>query len=137
MVHGPDGSVLDVGRKTRTVPQAIRRALLARDKSCRFPACTSKFCHAHHLEHWADGGETNLSNSALLCNRHHVSVHERGFRVETVEGDLRFYHPTGRLIHDAPRRPSQRDLDIIDAPTVPWWTAEPLNLDWAMVVLRQ
>ena len=137
MVHDPDGNVLDVGRKTRTVPPAIRRALQARDKTCRFPGCGSKFCHAHHLEHWAKGGETKLPNLALVCGRHHHCVHEEGFRVEWVDGELRFYRPDGRLIPDAPQRPSPRALDVVAAPSTPWWTAEPLDLDWAMVVLLQ
>jgi hypothetical protein len=84
MTHGPDGSVLDVGRKTRTVPPAIRRALDHRDGGCRFPGCGLRFCDAHHVKHWADGGETRLGNLVLLCRRHHRAVHEEGFRVEIV-----------------------------------------------------
>jgi 5-methylcytosine-specific restriction endonuclease McrA len=132
MVHDPDGNVLDVGRKTRTVPPAIRRALESRDKTCRFPGCGSKFCDAHHIEHWANGGETKLSNLALLCTRHHHSVHEEGYRVEMVGGEPRFHSPDGKPLPDAPQRPSPRALDIVAASSVPWWTAEPLDLDWAM-----
>jgi 5-methylcytosine-specific restriction endonuclease McrA len=135
MVHDREGNVLDVGRKTRTVPPAIRRALESRDKTCRFPGCASKFCHAHHLEHWASGGETKLSNLALICVRHHHSVHEEGYRVEIVDGELRFFRPNGRLIPDAPPRPSPRSLDVVAPPSVRWWTAEPLDLDWAMSTL--
>ncbi len=76
MSDGPDGAVLDIGRKTRTVPPSIRRALLARDKTCRFAGCTSRRCDAHHIEHWIDGGPTSLDNLVLLCRRHHRSVHE-------------------------------------------------------------
>jgi hypothetical protein len=137
MVHDSDGNVLDVGRKTRTVPPAIRRALQARDRTCRFPGCRSRFCHAHHLEHWANGGETKLSNLALLCSRHHHCVHEAGYRVERVAGALCFYWSDGRLIPEAPPRPAPRALDIVTAPKAHWWTAEPLDLDWAMAVLRQ
>ena len=54
--RGPDGSVLDVGRKTRTVSPALRRALEARDRGCRFPGCGLRFADAHHVRHWADGG---------------------------------------------------------------------------------
>ena len=79
-------SVLDVGRKTRTVPPAIRRALDHRDGGCRFPGCGLRFCDAHHIKHWADGGETKLANLLLLCRRHHRAVHEEGFRVEIVGG---------------------------------------------------
>ena len=85
MTHGRDGSVLDVGRKTRTVPPAIRRALDHRDGGCRFPGCGLRFCDAHHIKHWADGGETRLDNLVLLCRRHHRAVHEEGFRVEIAQ----------------------------------------------------
>ena len=58
MREGGDTSVLDVGRKTRTIPTPIRRALQARDQRCRFPGCSARRCDAHHVEHWADGGST-------------------------------------------------------------------------------
>ena len=62
------GHVLDIGRKTRTIPPAIRRALLIRDRRCRFPGCThTRWLDAHHVEHWAHGGETKLTNLLLLC----------------------------------------------------------------------
>ena len=60
MRHDADGAVLDVSRKTRTIPPSIRRALAARDTGCRFPGCTSRRCDAHHLTHWAVGGVTRL-----------------------------------------------------------------------------
>jgi len=87
MHHGPDGDILDVGRKRRTVPPAIRRALEHRDGGCRFPGCGCRFTDAHHITHWADGGETKLDNLILLCRRHHRALHEEGFRVEVVEAE--------------------------------------------------
>ena len=84
--HAADGQVLDVGRRTRTVPSAMRRALLSRDRGqCQFPGCESRHCDAHHVEHWADGGETRLQNLVLACRFHHRALHEGGFRV--VLGD--------------------------------------------------
>jgi hypothetical protein len=80
--HASDGSILDVGRRTRTIPPAIRRALEARDHGCRFPGCGSRFTDAHHVEHWADGGTTKLDNLILLCHHHHRLLHEDGYRVE-------------------------------------------------------
>ena len=80
MREGADGSVLDVGRRTRTVPTPIRRALTARDSRCRFPGCTARRCDAHHITHWADGGSTSLDNLMLLCRRHHTLLHEGGLR---------------------------------------------------------
>jgi 5-methylcytosine-specific restriction endonuclease McrA len=66
------------GRLSRLVRSSTRRALLRRDRGCRFPGCDrpSGWSDAHHLVHWADGGETKLSNLVLLCRRHHRMVHE-------------------------------------------------------------
>ena len=86
------GEPLSVGRKTRTIPPAIRRALVARDGGCRFPGCTNhRFVVGHHIEHWADGGETNLENLVLLCEHHHHLVHEGGFDCRKSEcGEIYF-----------------------------------------------
>lgn len=94
------GRPLTVGRKTRTVPPALRRALRSRDRCCRFPGCTqSRFVDAHHIHHWAHGGETKLANLVLLCRHHHRLLHEGGFAVErTPAGGLRFRRPDGRAI---------------------------------------
>ncbi|MDZ4730795.1 MAG: DUF222 domain-containing protein, partial [Xanthomonadales bacterium] len=78
---------LGIGRKSRTVPPAIRRALQQRDKCCQFPGCTcSHFVDAHHIHHWADGGETNMNNLLLLCRTHHRLVHEGGFQLNRLPG---------------------------------------------------
>lgn len=84
---GPSSEPIDVGRCTRTIPPALRRALVVRDRGCRFPGCDrpADWCDGHHLVHWMDGGETNLSNTCLLCRRHHRFVHELGWRL--VWGD--------------------------------------------------
>src|SRR5918999_1509099 len=64
-----EGRPLSVGRKTRSVPPALRRALQSRDRGCRFPGCTSSCSvDAHHIEHWANGGPTDLSNLVQLCS---------------------------------------------------------------------
>jgi len=80
--HGRDGSVLDVGRKTRTIPPSVRRALEVRDRGCRFPGCGLRFTDAHHTKHWADGGVTKLNNLLLLCGHHHRLLHEEGWKIE-------------------------------------------------------
>jgi hypothetical protein len=97
------GEPLSVGRKTRTIPPAIRRALQHRDKGCRFPGCTcSRFVDAHHIKHWADGGETGLNNLVLLCRRHHRLVHEEGFGVHSpADGLICFTDPQGRSLPQA------------------------------------
>jgi Domain of unknown function (DUF222)/HNH endonuclease len=92
------GEPLDVGRKTRSIPPAIRRALNSRDGGCRFPGCThQRYVDAHHIEHWADGGQTKLSNLVTLCRLHHRLVHEGEIMIETLPGGgWRFLHPDGR-----------------------------------------
>jgi hypothetical protein len=89
---------LSVGRKTRTISPALRRALNARDQGCRFPGCTHKrFVDAHHIHHWAHGGETKPSNLVTLCRFHHRIVHEGGVRIEMLDdGAFRFVRPDGR-----------------------------------------
>ena len=96
---------MSVGRKTRSVPSALRRALRRRDRGCRFPGCENhRFVDAHHVQHWARGGETRLDNLVLLCRRHHRLVHEGGYSVERLAGDkLAFRDPWGGLIPDAPQ----------------------------------
>jgi len=82
IVEDENGEPLNVGRKTRTIPAAIRRALWARDKGCAFPGCThTRFLEAHHIDHWSNGGETSLYNLLLMCTRHHWLLHEGGFTI--------------------------------------------------------
>ncbi len=96
VAHDADGSVLDVGRKTRTIPPALRRALEVRDRGCRFPGCGLRFADGHHVRHWADGGETRLDNCVLLCRHHHRLVHEGGWRVRWWgAGRPVFFDPRG------------------------------------------
>ena len=80
---GANSQPLAIGRKTRTISAAIKRALHLRDRTCRFPGCThSRYVDGHHITHWANGGETALSNLMLLCSAHHTMLHEGGCRVE-------------------------------------------------------
>jgi hypothetical protein len=94
---------LDVGRRTAVVPPAMRRAVIVRDRHCRFPGCDRPhtWCDAHHVVHWADGGSTSVPNLILLCRRHHRLVHERGgFGLELVEGRGVFRRPDGSVLED-------------------------------------
>jgi hypothetical protein len=95
------GEPLDVGRKTRTIPPALRRALAARDKGCVFPGCNHKrYVDGHHIEHWADGGETKLSNLATLCRFHHRAVHEGGLKMQRCDdGAWRFVNARGESLY--------------------------------------
>ena len=106
MQHDQHGAVLDVGRKTRTIPPAIRRALTARDTRCQYPGCTARRCDAHHVVHWAEGGVTALDNLVFLCRRHHRLLHEGGYTVgRDVEGTLKFVRPNGYLVEVVPAPP--------------------------------
>jgi hypothetical protein len=84
LVMNADGEVLDLGRRTRTIPRRLRRAIVLRDQHCQFPGCRAPaaWCDVHHLVHWLLGGTTDLENCALLCRRHHVAVHEGGWKLE-------------------------------------------------------
>lgn len=96
------GRPLAVGRRTRAIPPAIRRALRSRDHGCRFPGCThARHLHAHHIRHWARGGPTEIGNLVQLCSYHHRLVHEGGYRVEVGRGTiLEFRRPDGRMISE-------------------------------------
>jgi 5-methylcytosine-specific restriction endonuclease McrA len=106
MRHDPDGRLVEVSARTRTIPPALRRALQHRDHGCRFPGCHGRFTQGHHIRHWAQGGPTTLSNLTLLCRRHHRAVHEEGYQVERQpNGELQFLRPDGRLLPEVPGAP--------------------------------
>jgi 5-methylcytosine-specific restriction endonuclease McrA len=108
-----DASLVRAGRRSRTIPPALRRALRRRDRGCRFPGCENRlFLDAHHRKHWAQGGETTLDNLLLLCRRHHRLVHEGGY---TVDRQGRFYSPWGAEIERVPRLPRGDPDQLIDA----------------------
>lgn len=99
-----NGRPLAVGRRTRRIAPALNRALRSRDGGCCFPGCTQRrLVDAHHIRHWAHGGETKLSNLLLLCRHHHRLVHEGGYRVEHHRHGMVFRRPDGRVIPAVPR----------------------------------
>jgi hypothetical protein len=106
LLEDKDGTPLDVGRKTRSIPPAIRRALNARDRGCRFPGCpNTRYVDGHHIRHWAQGGETRLHNLLTLCRFHHRQVHEGGVIVQVLDdGAVRFVKPDGRSLDGVARR---------------------------------
>jgi hypothetical protein len=79
MVLGSVGEPLDVGRRTRTIPTAIRRALEQMYNGCTWAGCNApqSWCDAHHIIHWADGGDTSLPNLTILCRKHHTATHRQ------------------------------------------------------------
>jgi hypothetical protein len=87
-----NGEPLAIGRRSRSIPPPMRRALGIRDGGCRFPGCTNnRFVDGHHIKHWADGGETSLDNLVLLCRHHHHLVHEGGFDCKkSADGEIYF-----------------------------------------------
>ena len=126
VVRGAGGEVLDIGRKTRTVPAAMRRALEVRDdRRCSFPGCErTLYLDAHHIEHWIDGGATKLENLCLLCRRCHGFVHDRGLTIEhRTSGRHVFRTAEGEVIEHAPALPT------VDGPYAPDVPAGPLDPD--------
>ncbi len=102
LVEDTDGKPLDIGRKSRSIPPALSRALRARDGGCRFPGCDrTRFTAGHHIQHWADRGETKLGNLVTLCGFHHRLVHEGGYGVTvTDDGVLVFSRPDGGRVEE-------------------------------------
>jgi hypothetical protein len=101
VVLSADSEPLDVGRRTPVVPAGMRRALVIRDRHCRFPGCDRppSYCDAHHIVHWGKGGRTSLENLTLLCRRHHRLVHDHGgFTLELVQGRPVFGRPDGSIL---------------------------------------
>ena len=149
--HAPHGEVLDGGRRTRTIPTALRRALEGRDRNqCQFPGCNCRHCDAHHVVHWADGGATQLTNLVSLCRFHHRAVHEEGFQVvAAAAAQFRFLRPDGAPLPAVP--PAARWQGAPLAPTVarlaaagitigpdtatPEWYGESLDVAAALEVL--
>ena len=145
-----DGSALNIGRKTRSIPPAIRRALQRRDVGCRFPGCTAhNYVDAHHIVHWADGGETKLDNLVLLCRHHHRLVHEGGYGVQMTASGPKFTDSTGRTIPPTAETRSRGNvfalkqqnraigLKIDPETTVPLWEGERMDDGMAVEGLLQ
>jgi hypothetical protein len=147
IIENEQGEPLDVGRKTRTIPPAIRRALNSRDRGCRFPGCTfTRYVDGHHVKHWAHGGETKLSNLVTLCRFHHRQVHEGKVVVVCLDdGAFRFTRPNGQSF-DSPQPPTAKWQDLISNQPIritprtatSGWTGEELNVGLAVGwLLRQ
>lgn len=112
LVEDENGMPVGISRKTRLVPPHMRRALLARDRGCRFPGCHRHgYLDAHHLVHWINGGRTVLRNVILLCTYHHRLLHEGGFSIRQLDdGTLMFLRPDGRVIPPS----GYRHADMLD-----------------------
>jgi hypothetical protein len=145
------GATLDVGRRTRAIPTAIRRALWLRDRGCRFPGCThTRFLHGHHIHHWLHGGRTALDNLVLLCSRHHQLVHEGGFGIVVEDGALAFTTPARKPMFVVPALPDledatanlriwavERGVEIGPDTNLQWWDGEAPDYDAAITGLLE
>ncbi|MDP1932385.1 MAG: DUF222 domain-containing protein [Gammaproteobacteria bacterium] len=145
------GNVLDIGRRTRTIPPSIRRALQIRDGGCRFPGCCeSRYVDAHHVRHWCDGGETKMDNLVLLCRHHHRLLHQEGYEIKRgADGVFEFVTPQGRRMARAvspqfvevdrltetlaiEREHDQIGLQIDARTAVTLWQGERMDYDMAV-----
>ena len=108
MIHDLSGAITDVGRRTRKPPPALRRALRERDRGrCQYPGCDSRRTDAHHIRHWANGGQTSLANLISLCKGHHRLVHENGYIIATAGNGFAFYTKHGTPIPALPAAPAR------------------------------
>jgi hypothetical protein len=150
VVEDSRGKVLDVGRRRRTIPTMLRRALQLRDRGCRFPGCTNRLVDGHHVVPWSRGGATRLANLCSLCRRHHAYVHEYGFRMEADgAGGFRFYRADGAElqrsssppvnladpIHDVRARLRDDGIEIDTDTNRPRWDGKPPDYDHIVACL--
>jgi hypothetical protein len=139
MVHNADGTVLSVGRRTRTPSPALRRAVRERDHyRCRFPGCQSRRVDLHHVQHWANGGETAQDNLLCLCRRHHTIVHDKGY---IISAGGQFHTRDGKLIPHSPPLPhgtgditTSHHAAIMYHTIIPPYSGERLNLHDAIYI---
>lgn len=153
LIENEQGEPLNVGRKTRSIPPALRRALNARDRGCRFPGCThTRYVDAHHIHHWAHGGETKASNLVSLCRFHHRKVHEGAVKVQVLDdGALRFLQPDGQSFDGVapnhtqpmgnwmqlPAVHQERGIHISKETAVTRWCGESMDYGMAVEGLQQ
>jgi hypothetical protein len=148
--------LLDIGRRSRSIPAAIGRALWLRDGGCRVPGCgRRRHLHGHHIRGWAEGGPTKLDNLVLLCPGHHRMVHEGELRITRENhgenhGELLFQTAHGLSLTGAPARPSsgeeleelerfftEADLHLDPSVNFPRWDGTPLDLAEGMAWLTR
>ncbi len=150
LAHDRRGQTLDIGRRSRTIPPALRRAILDRDRgTCRFPGCTHRGrLQIHHAKHWSRNGHTKQANLILVCLYHHKVLHEGGWHVTgDADGALTFTDPNGRPMREVSLPPPRTDATAIrkeharagthiSAHTITaQWAGERLDLDHAVGAL--
>ena len=147
---GDEPTAMTVGRRTRAIPPAIRRALQLRDQGCRFPGCThTRFLHGHHVRHWLHGGETSLANLVLVCPYHHRLIHEGGWTIDRdADGNWIFVAPTGVSVANPQSQAwegnirtwleewaEKHSLDLGPETNEPMWDGTPVDYDLAVGLL--
>jgi hypothetical protein len=143
MRHSDAGAALALGRRRRRPSSAIRRAARERDGCrCRFPGCESRRTDLHHIQHWINGGRTDLDNLISLCPWHHKVVHDRGYLIAAPpggSGTFAFYRPDGIPLPTSPPLPGPdgsisetHDADITPDTIIPPWYGERLDLNHAI-----
>lgn len=141
MLHDHKGDPLDVGRRHRTPPPALRRAVRERDRyRCQFPGCNSRKVQIHHIRHWSKGGKTKLRNLLLLCRAHHIIVHDLNYGITAAADGFVFTTADGAEIEPSPPLPDSDGSDIrtchdarISPDTIiPAWYGDRLDLHHAI-----
>jgi Domain of unknown function (DUF222) len=140
MIHDLSGAIIDVGRRTRRPPPALRRALRERDRGrCQYPGCASRRTDAHHIRYWANGGQTNLANLISFCKGHHRLVHEKDYIIAATAAGFAFYTRDGTPVPGCPQLPqapgdiaTAHDAAITPATINPPHSGERLNLSLAI-----
>ncbi len=140
MIHDLSGAITDVGRRTRKPPPALRRALRERDRGrCQYPGCASRRTDAHHIRHWANGGQTSLANLISFCKAHHRLVHEKDYIIAATDTGFAFYTKDGTPVPGCPQPPqgpgditTAHHAAITPATINPPHSGERLNLSLAI-----
>jgi len=141
MLHDHKGDPLDVGRRHRTPPPALRRAVRDRDRyRCQYPGCDSRKVQIHHIRHWSKGGKTKLRNLILLCRAHHAIIHDLNYGITAAADGFVFTTGDGKEINPSPPFPDNDGADIrtchdarISPDTIiPAWYGDRLDLDHAI-----
>jgi len=142
VLEDDQGNVLNIGRRSRTVPRAMSHALRIRDGGCRFPGCCrSQYTDSHHIKHWAQGGETSMENLVTLCRSHHTLLHKGEYRLARDEsGDLVFTNNRNEVICQSfyPQFPNNPPADgcldplIDEQRAISKWQGESMDIQQAL-----
>ncbi|TWE12061.1 HNH endonuclease signature motif containing protein [Rudaeicoccus suwonensis] len=121
VVLGATSEPLDVGRQKRLVTAGLRTAVIVRDRHCTFPGCDRPpaWCEVHHIIPWWAGGGTSLTNSALVCARHHTIIHRDGYTATTTAGHVTWDLSPGRIgeQHNHSSSTSPPEVEVSNTPS--------------------